>query len=109
MADLDARIRAKAEQLWQERGRPEGGPEAFRKLAREELAILDNTEETLQPNPAREGADVDDAEPLRAVRNVGEQPNLTDQGESQDYPLRRGERTGRQSRSAEQERKVNKP
>lgn len=104
MAELEERIRAKAEHLWKEDGRPSGGAEAYRDRASELIAIEDNTEQTLEPNPMREQPD--DAEPLRAVRNVGEQPHLTDQGESRDYPLARGEHTGRQSRSADRERKV---
>lgn len=104
MAELEERIRAKAEHLWKEDGRPSGGPEAYRERASELVAIADNTGETLEPNPLREQPD--DAEPLGAVRNLGEQPHLNDQGESRDYPLPRGEHTGRQSRSAERERKV---
>lgn len=92
MADLEQRIRAKAEHLWKESGSPAGGPEAFRDRASELVAIEDNTDSTLQPNPLGEAALPEDSEPLEAVENLGDLPNLTDQGETEDYPKRRGSR-----------------
>jgi hypothetical protein len=104
MPSLEARIRAKAQELWRADGRPDGGPDAYR-----DQAIKDNTAATLEPNPLGESAAPDEAEPLQAVENLGEQPNLTDQGQTCDYPLPRGERTGRPSRSAHRETKGAKP
>ena len=92
MAELEQRIRAKAEQLWTENGCPSGGPESFRDQASEQLAIQDNTASTLRPNPEGEAASPDDSEPLQAVENLGDLPNLTDQGETEDYPKGRGSR-----------------
>lgn len=109
MADLEIRVRSKAEQLWKDAGRPAGGPGAYRDRASELIAIEDNTDQTLESNPVGETPPPDDAEPLGPVENLGEQLHLTDQGESRDYPLPRGDRTGRRSRSAAQERKGAKP
>lgn len=95
MPTLEERIRAKAQQLWREDGRPPGGPEPYRDQASEQLAIKDNTADTLKPNPKGPSAAPDSAEPLQAVENLGEQPHLTDQGESRDYPLRPGGRNDR--------------
>lgn len=109
MPSLEARIRAKAQELWRADGRPDGGPDAYRDQASELVAIKENTTATLEPNPLSESTPPDEAEPLQAVENLGEQPNLTDQGETSDYPLPRGERTGRPSRSSRQESKGAKP
>lgn len=84
--DFDAwqeRIRRKSEELWEAQGRPDEGPAHFEEMARELLAIAENPHATTQPvqNPR-----VPDGEPLLAVRNLGEFPTLTDQGEEQAFP-----------------------
>ncbi len=75
-ADRDDKIRARAYQLWEEEGRPEGRAEQHWYTARESLAVEESQETTYLPidtgtNP----------EPIEAVENAGEFPTLTDQGE----------------------------
>jgi hypothetical protein len=75
-ANRDDEIRARAYQLWEEEGRPEGRAEQHWFTARESLAIEENHESTLLPLDTGT-----DAEPIEAVENAGEFPTLTDQGE----------------------------
>jgi hypothetical protein len=78
----ETRIRARAEQLWREAGRPDGGSRAFIAQARELLAMKEVPVPTLDPK--------EDAEPVveeaSIQGNLGEFPTLTDQGEEQTYP-----------------------
>lgn len=75
-ANRDDEIRARAYQLWEEEGRPEGRAEQHWFTARESLAIEENHESALLPLDTGT-----DAEPIEAVENAGEFPTLTDQGE----------------------------
>lgn len=75
-ANRDDKIRARAYQLWEEEGRPEGRADQHWFSARESLAVEENNESALLP--ADSGTD---AEPIEAIENAGEFPTLTDQGE----------------------------
>ena len=82
--DWEQRIAERARRLWQDAGRPEGGPEAYADEARERVALEENpraaTRAPDEPDP--------DGEPLEAVENQGEFPTLTDQGDEQGAPTR---------------------
>lgn len=75
-ADRDDKIRARAYQLWEEEGRPEGRAEQHWYTARESLAVEESYETTYLPIDTGMGP-----EPIEALENAGEFPTLTDQGE----------------------------
>ena len=82
-AAFDARVKAKAQEMWQTAGRPDGGPEHYLDQARALLEIYEN------PTAGQ----VDPAKAARArvntlvdVENQGEFPGLTDQGDDQLFP-----------------------
>jgi len=77
---IEERIRARAHRLWEEEGRPEGRAEAHWEQARLIVALEDAQHTILKPVQAPE------AEPIELVRNLGEFPTPTDQGEEQTYP-----------------------
>ena len=80
---LEDRISARARQMWEDAGCPEGGPDRYRDQARELVAIAENPDAgRIDPEKAAEPA----IEPLAAVENQGEFPGLTDQGEDQLFP-----------------------
>ena len=90
--DRDERIRAHAYRLWKEEGCPEGRAETHWEKARELVAIEDNYDDTLKPNPIEDFENSptgEPVEPIEAVRNLGEFPTLTDQGEEEVFPARR--------------------
>ncbi|HEY0568486.1 MAG TPA: DUF2934 domain-containing protein [Xanthobacteraceae bacterium] len=89
MNDLESRIRERAYHLWLQEGCPEHRADVHWDQARELVAIEDNQKSTTRPGPAPD-SDPTTVEPLEAVENVGEFPTLTDQGEEQTYPHRRG-------------------
>lgn len=74
------RIRRKAHQLWEAEGRPHGRDEDHWSQAREIIAIQDSQGDTLLPRDSGAEEPIEDAD--EALRNVGEFPNLTDQGEN---------------------------
>jgi hypothetical protein len=74
---IEARIRARAHRLWEEEGWPEGRAEAHWEQARLIVALEDAQHTMLKPVQAPE------AEPIELVRNLGDFPTLTDQGEEQ--------------------------
>ena len=78
----DERVRARADQLWGEAGRPDGGSGAYLAEARELIAIEEVPPPTLDPEEA--AAPVIEEASLQG--NLGEFPTLTDQGEEQTYP-----------------------
>jgi hypothetical protein len=92
VANLDARIRERAEKLWHEAGSPKSGVDAFLDDARTLLAIEDDPKAGTLPNPLSRrdntGPEGEPIEPPQAVENEGEFPTLTDQGD-QTYPPRR--------------------
>ena len=84
------RIRARAYLIWIDEGRPEGRADAHWDMATELVAIEDNQLSTLKPiqsDPVAQSPTSEPVEPLLAVRNAGEFPTLTDQGEEEAYPL----------------------
>lgn len=78
----EERIRARADQLWREAGRPEGGAKAYISEARELIAIEEVPPPTLDPEEAAEPV----IEEASIQGNLGEFPTLTDQGEEQVFP-----------------------
>jgi hypothetical protein len=85
MSDIEQRIRDRAYRLWLEEGRPEGRDKDHWDMATELVAIEDGQQSTLKPIRQNLGPLGEPIEPLEAVRNAGEFPTLTDQGEGQ-YP-----------------------
>jgi hypothetical protein len=77
--EIEARIRERAHRIWEEEGCPEGRASIHWDLAKFAIAQQDAQPSMLRP------IEVNMAEPIEAVRNQGEFPTLTDQGE-QLYP-----------------------
>jgi len=79
----DRRIITRADELWQAAGRPDGARDSFTEEARELIAIEENPDSgTLDP----EDAAAPIVEEASLMRNLGEFPTLTDQGEEMTYP-----------------------
>ncbi|TCK28988.1 DUF2934 family protein [Ancylobacter aquaticus] len=78
MDERDETIRARAHQIWEQEGRPEGRAEDHWVQAKEILAIEEGRPETLLSVEETSGTPV---EPIEALVNAGEFPTLTDQGE----------------------------
>ena len=79
----ERRIKAQADQLWQQAGSPEGQRDRFSEQARELLAIKENPDAgTLDPEEAARPV----IEEAALMRNLGEFPTLTDQGDEMTYP-----------------------
>lgn len=74
------RIAAKAHELWEAAGHPHGRDQEHWDQAREIIAIEDSQGDTLLPRDT--GAEEPIEEPDEAIRNLGDMPNLTDQGEN---------------------------
>jgi hypothetical protein len=80
MDEIEARIREKAHQLWEEAGRPEGRAAEHWEKARTLVAIEDDRT-SLKPVAQ------DSSEPLEIQDNLGEAPGaLTDQGDRMQMP-----------------------
>lgn len=75
--DREQRIRARAEHIWIEEGRPEGRADIHWDMATELVAIEDGMKDTLLPI----GEAGEPVEPIIALENTGEFPTMTDQGE----------------------------
>jgi hypothetical protein len=86
MNDDEDRIRQKAYALWVEQGRPDGRAEENWEKAKELVAIEDNQSSTLKP---RKSGAKKPVEPLEAVENAGEFPDLRDQGDNRAGPRKR--------------------
>jgi hypothetical protein len=87
----EERIRERAYRLWVEEGMPEGRADAHWDMASELVAIEENQRATLKPNPIHEyenNPTTEQIEPLEVVKNAGEFPTLTDQGEEATWPSR---------------------
>jgi hypothetical protein len=85
--ELEARIRARAHQIWEEEGRPEGQEHAHWEKARTLIAIEDD-KSSLKPVEHNRAA-AEPAEPAETMRNLGEFPTaMTDQGDRQPFPQR---------------------
>jgi hypothetical protein len=78
----ETRIRTKAEQLWRDAGRPDGGSKPYLAQARELIALQEVPLPTLDPEEEAEPV----IEEASIQGNLGEFPTLTDQGEEQTYP-----------------------
>ena len=89
MSDIERRIRERAYQIWLDEGCPEGRELDHWDMATELVAIEDGQRSTLKPIEQNLGPLREPIEPVEAVRNAGEFPTLTDQGESQQAPGRR--------------------
>jgi hypothetical protein len=88
----ERRVREKARHLWQEDGSPEGREADYLDRASELVAIEESQKDTLKPNPLHEyetRPTREPIEPIEAVRNQGEFPTLTDEGEEATYPDRK--------------------
>ena len=89
MDDFEDRVRQRAYRLWVEEGCPEGRSDIHWEKARELVAIEDNQRTATKPVSSRnKGPTGEPVEPVESVRNAGEFPTLTDQGE-QEAPSRR--------------------
>ena len=77
--DINSRIETLIDELWEAAGK-EGDRERFREEARLAVAAKDTQETTLLP------IEQTDAEPADLVRNLGEFPTMTDQGEGEAFP-----------------------
>lgn len=73
--ELERRIRERAFKIWEEEGRPEGREKEYWDLAKFAIAQEDGQQSALVPPVAPQ------PEPLEAIKNQGEFPTLTDQGE----------------------------
>ena len=92
----EEKVRERAYRLWQEEGCPEGRADVHWDQARELVAIEENYRSTLKPNPTEQFENSptgEPVEPIEAVRNLGEFPTLTDQGEEKVFPDRKLEAT----------------
>jgi hypothetical protein len=81
MSDIEQRIRERAYRIWLEEGRPVGRELVHWDMATELVAIEDGQRATLKPIDQNLGPSGEPIEPIEAVRNAGEFPTLTDQGE----------------------------
>ena len=82
-AAWEKRIAERADRLWQDAGRPEGGADHFLDDASMLIAIEENPKAgTLDPEEAAKPV----VEESALMRNLGEFPTLTDQGEETTYP-----------------------
>jgi hypothetical protein len=90
------KLRERARKLWEVAGRPEGREDDYLERAKELAAIESDPHAGLEPNPLADGVVTaaergEPVEPLLAVENQGETPgSMTDQGEREAYPHRRG-------------------
>jgi len=90
--DYEQRVRERAHEIWVREGKPEGRAEDHWALAREEISEAEGIADTLKPIEP-EGPT---AEPLLAVESLGDLPGRQlDQGEKQDYPIRRAAPKGK--------------
>lgn len=82
-AAWEKRIAQRADRLWQDAGRPEGGLARYLDDASMLIAIEENPRAgTLDPEVAAKPV----VEESALMRNLGEFPTLTDQGEEATYP-----------------------
>ena len=90
MDELEDRIRARAQHLFEAAGQPQGRSLSdYLEEASELVAIEESQRATLKPKPLKEEENRPYGEPVEsplAVENEGEFPTLTDQGEGQAAP-----------------------
>lgn len=83
------RIRERAYHLWSSEGRPHGRHDEFWERARELVAMEESAGAAQLPNPQSSGDDPSREQPVEEafiVENLGEFPELTDQGEAESAP-----------------------
>lgn len=83
----EARVRARADRLWEQAGKPDAGAAFYLDEARELLAIEEVPPPTRDPEDAAEPV----IEEASIQGNLGEFPTLTDQGEEQVFPSAQGD------------------
>ena len=88
MDDFDQRVKDRAYRLWVEEGCPEGRADIHWEKARELVAIEQNQKHVTKGS-ARHQTAGEPVEPIEAVRNAGEFPTMTDQGEGEAAPKQR--------------------
>src|SRR3954447_1490225 len=89
--EVEERIKRRAYEIWQREGCPEGREADHWALAKEEIAIEDNQNQALLPNPSQGGDDTvvhpEPVEPLLAAESLGEDVGgPTTQSEEQPLP-----------------------
>lgn len=111
---LEQRIRERAYRIWQREGQPDGRAATHWERAEEEIGIEDNQRFATKPNPLSELPESrpygEPVEPLEAVENQGEFPDVRDQGDSE-APRRRkasAPRTPGAAEAAKKERRRKK-
>jgi hypothetical protein len=90
MQAQERRLKARAKELWKSDGAPEGKMDDYIERARELIAIELNGDTARipvkdLPDPSSQPYG-EPVEPLEAIKNQGEFPTLTDQGEEQLFP-----------------------
>jgi hypothetical protein len=90
MPAQEQRLKARAKELWKADGAPPGKMDEYIERARELIAIEANSDVARipvkdLPDPEAEPYG-EPVEPLEAIKNQGEFPTLTDQGEEQLFP-----------------------
>jgi hypothetical protein len=90
----DKDVRNRARRMWREAGRPKERQDEYLERARELQAIIDHPNAGLLPNPmaAHPDPSVTDepVEEAELLENLGEFPDLTDQGERIPAPMTKG-------------------
>ena len=75
--EVEERVKQRAYEIWQREGCPEGREADHWALAKEEIAIEDNQNQALLPNPSEGGDDTvvhpEPVEPLLAAESLGEE------------------------------------
>src|SRR3954468_689382 len=89
--DVEERVKRRAYEIWEREGCPEGREADHWALAKEEIAIEDNQNQALLPNPSQGGDDTvvhpEPVEPLLAAESLGEEVGgPTNQSEEQPLP-----------------------
>jgi hypothetical protein len=89
--DVEERVKRRAYEIWEREGCPEGREADHWALAKEEIAIEDNQNQALLPNPSQGGDDTvvhpEPVEPLLAAESLGEDVGgPTTQSEEQPLP-----------------------
>jgi Protein of unknown function (DUF2934) len=85
MNDIEQRIRERTYRIWLDEGCPQGRELDHWDMAAGLVAIEDGQRSTLKPVEQNLGPLGEPIEPIEAVRNAGEFPTLTNQGEGP-YP-----------------------
>ena len=89
--EVEERVKRRAYEIWQREGCPEGREADHWALAKEEIAIEDNQNQALLPNPSEGGDDTvvhpEPVEPLLAAESLGEEVGgPTNQSDEQPLP-----------------------